>query len=189
MNRPLSRSAHDKILECARSLIGEVGADRFTVDEVVRRSGVAKTTIYRHFNNAGRLLIAALDEMIETPVEVDTGSLRGDLDALLIHYLPILNNDTKLRTILTVMRAAADDHALRAIHAEMLRSRLSPIFLMIERAQARGEVDPDLAPEVALSMLEGPLMMRRMMTGEKISEATARDTLERVIRALAPPTD
>ncbi len=186
MNRPLSRSAHDKILDCARSLIGEVGADRFTVDEVVRRSGVAKTTIYRHFTNAGRLLITALDEMIEPPIEVDTGSLRGDLEALLTHYLPILNNDTKLRTILTVMRASADDPALREVHTEMLRSRLSPLYVVIERAQQRGEIDPDLAPDVALSMLEGPLMMRRMMTGEKISEATARETLERVLRALAP---
>ena len=79
MVRSLSEAARTKMLAAATDLVLDRGVDRFSVDEVARRSGVAKTTIYRHFASAKELLVAALDRAMAAPPTPDTGSLRPDL--------------------------------------------------------------------------------------------------------------
>ena len=49
MARPRSEEAQKKVLDTAVELVAEVGISGFTVDAVSKRSGVAKTTIYRRW--------------------------------------------------------------------------------------------------------------------------------------------
>ena len=55
------------MLEHATALVLEVGVSGFTIDELAKRSKVAKTTIYRHFPSRTELLVAALDGQIPAP--------------------------------------------------------------------------------------------------------------------------
>ncbi len=61
------------MLQHTLAIVVEVGVHGFTIDELARRSGVAKTTIYRHFPTRNELLIAALDGNITIPETPDTG--------------------------------------------------------------------------------------------------------------------
>ena len=54
--------------------------ERTTIDEIANRSGVAKTTIYRHFASKEVLVVEAVHACTSfVPVVSDTGSLRDDL--------------------------------------------------------------------------------------------------------------
>ena len=44
-----SERARDEVLQATADLVAEVGLERITIDEIAARSGVAKTTIYRHW--------------------------------------------------------------------------------------------------------------------------------------------
>jgi AcrR family transcriptional regulator len=91
MPRPLSTSARAKLLEAARELVAEGGPAAVTVDAVAKRSGVAKTTLYRHFENGHDLIITALRDLpasIETP---DTGDLRDDLVELVCRFTQLVS--------------------------------------------------------------------------------------------------
>ena len=69
-------------LAAAYELLTEVGLSGVSFDEVSRRSGVAKTTIYRYWPTRSALLFDAVMQFaprLQTPA---TGSLRGDLTAL-----------------------------------------------------------------------------------------------------------
>lgn len=82
---------------------------------MARRSGVAKTTIYRHFPGPKELLVAALDRIMTPPPMPDTGSLRGDLVECLASVGPTFA-DTALRTVFfEVYAAAARDPHLTAL--------------------------------------------------------------------------
>lgn len=94
MARPHSKAAQAKMLGAAIELVQAAGVRGFNIDEVARRSGVAKTTIYRHFPNPNELLVAALDGAITVPPTPNTGSLRGDLLEFLASVLPIFTNPT-----------------------------------------------------------------------------------------------
>jgi AcrR family transcriptional regulator len=54
------------------------GGQGFAIEEVARHSGVAKTTIHRHFPTPNGLLVAALDGATPSSGTPDNGSLRED---------------------------------------------------------------------------------------------------------------
>ena len=48
------------MLDATAELVAEVGVERTTIDEIANRSGVAKTTIYRHFASKQVLVVEAV---------------------------------------------------------------------------------------------------------------------------------
>ena len=54
-----SERARDEVLQATADLVAEVGLERTTIDEIAARSGVAKTTIYRHWPTKQALLMAS----------------------------------------------------------------------------------------------------------------------------------
>ena len=81
------------MLDAVAQIALDDGLGAVTIDEVARRSGVAKTTVYRHFPTKPELLVAALDQLVGPPVAPDTGSLVGDLTAFLRSVHPIFADD------------------------------------------------------------------------------------------------
>jgi AcrR family transcriptional regulator len=72
-----------EIFDATLRLVAEKGYDGLTVEGVAERSGVNKTTIYRWWPSKAALLGAALIESDVLGFDApDTGSLRGDLVAL-----------------------------------------------------------------------------------------------------------
>ena len=58
----VAEAASGGVLDAATHILAEEGHEGFTVDAVVARSGVAKTTIYRHWPTKIDLLIDAFQE-------------------------------------------------------------------------------------------------------------------------------
>src|SRR5512133_3293823 len=79
------RSArHEAICDAVFDLLGEVGYDRMSMDAVAARARASKATIYRAWPHKPDLVIEALTHRFGgTPEAPDTGSLRGDLVALM----------------------------------------------------------------------------------------------------------
>src|SRR4051794_38037243 len=70
------------VLTATVQLLAEAGLGGVSVDEVSRRSRVAKTTIYRHWPSRSVLLLDACSNLGARPQAPDTGTLKGDLSAL-----------------------------------------------------------------------------------------------------------
>jgi TetR/AcrR family transcriptional regulator, transcriptional repressor of bet genes len=69
-----------RLLDAAIQVLGEVGADRLTMEAVAERADVATRTLYNHFSSRDELVAAALDLLLQeardslyldTPAEVD----------------------------------------------------------------------------------------------------------------------
>ena len=119
MARSLSEAARAKMLGAAADLVLDAGVDGFSVDEVARRSGVAKTTIYRHFPSAKELLVAALDRIMTAPPTPDTGSLREDLLEYLASVRPTFADVALRNLFFEIYSASARDPELRAAPAHV----------------------------------------------------------------------
>jgi len=186
MARPLSDVARAKMLAAATGLILEVGVSGFTIDEVARRSGVAKTTIYRHFPTRNELLVAALDGAIEVPATPDTGALPGDLIEFLETVLPIFADRVLRAVSLDIFAAAARDPELAELHQALGRSRLGPLKTMFDRGKARGEIAPDITFETAFDFIEGPVIARWIIDPESLDDFDIAGAVDRVLIALGP---
>lgn len=182
MPRPLSASARTKLLDAARELVAELGPGAVTVDAVAQRSGVAKTTLYRHFENSHDLIVTALRDLpasIETP---NTGDLRDDLVELVCRFTQLVSGPEMRRMFLSVLSHATDDPDFADIHEVLQKERRRPIMAVLEHARARGQLAPNLDPELAADLIEGPFVLRRLVMGTP----TEHRDIERIIDALLP---
>jgi AcrR family transcriptional regulator len=184
MARSLSDAARTKMLRAATDLVLDRGVDRFSVDEVARRSGVAKTTIYRHFASAKELLVAALDRTMEAPPTPDTGSLRQDLLEYLASVRPTFA-DVPLRNLFfEIYTASARDPELRALQHTLMRGRAGPTRTIFENARARGELPPDLDYPTMAEIVQGPFIVRSMFRPETLADVDLEALADRLVADL-----
>lgn len=169
MPRPLSESARQKAIDATLALVAEGGIDCFTMDGVAKRSGVAKTTLYRHWDSSNELLVTALDCKVEHIPGPDTGTLRGDLSALMSMMANIAGQPGNRELILEVLGLAARDPEFLAVNEAMMAERTRPIREIIERAVARGDIPP-IDIDTATMLVEGPMHARLMMNPEPIKQ-------------------
>ena len=80
--RPLDASRDVALRDAALDLLAEIGYDRLTIDSVAARAHASKTTIYRRWSGKAELIVDALNSLKGSHPVPDTGSLRGDLEAI-----------------------------------------------------------------------------------------------------------
>ncbi len=184
MARPRSEQARQKMLDAATELALDVGIRAFTVDELARRSGVAKTTIYRHFPSKNELIITALDGVTPVPEVPDTGNLHDDLVSFLGNVLPIFAS-AKLRALfLDVFAAATFDEELASLQASMMDGRAAALLTLIERARTRNEIPAHLDNDTLVELIEGPLIIRALTNPAQLDGLDLEDLAATIIRRM-----
>ncbi len=188
MARPKSQEARTKTITATIDVVMEHGVNGFTVDEVSRRSGVAKTTIYRHWPSGDDLLFDAINTVIEPEPEPDTGSLREDLMAMVGHLMAVGSMATSSHRCMFVglLNGSLHDEQLGRLLRRMADYRREPIRNVVIRAQQRGEIDPAIDVDLAVDILSGPFFARVMIRGETFTRAEGQRWVEAMEAALAP---
>lgn len=184
MPRPLSPEARQKAIDATLHIVAERGIAGFTVDGVVKRSGVAKTTLYRHWESGNDLLVHSLDCNVQPITTPDTGSLVGDLTEMLATMAAIGAVDGNRRLMLDLLSAAAKDPDLAAVQEAMVAERKRPIVDVLERARGRGEIGPEVDDRTALLLIEGPVLARMLLAREPIGDDEIPPLAELIARAL-----
>ena len=185
----LDRSLDAAILDATLAGVAEVGYDRLSMDDVASRAGVGKAAIYRRWPSKEVVVADAIAHWrrrlgpIEPP---NTGSLRGDIDAL-VAATPDLNDaDTHMiRVVVGVATAAMHNPILAAALDDLVLSTPRQVVrAVLDHAVARGEIpagrDLSLIPDVALG-----LNVVRVITGRPIDRVYVRRMLEDVILPMA----
>jgi AcrR family transcriptional regulator len=184
MARPLSETARELMIECAREVIGTAGVQSCTVDEVARRTKIAKTTIYRHFGGSDALVLAAVDGMVKTADMPDTGSLLGDLRVIMRRYLKVAQTPASRELFAWMMIRSMQDAEFAAKFRSVRVQPKGPTVIALQRAIARGEVDPTLDPNLAIHLIQGPFMSKRMVENEDLTDEEIETLLGQIARSL-----
>lgn len=154
------------ILNAAVEELAEAGYGRVRMESVAARAGVAKSTLYRHWPDKLALIADALETFHEQMVP-DLGDLPvRDAVALLIrHVAEVVVDSTFSRCIPALIEGAERDERVRAFHHRYSADRRQALIDLIARGIERGEIAPDLDPELATITLLGAVFYRRLMTG------------------------
>jgi AcrR family transcriptional regulator len=180
--RPRDPQRRQAILEAAMALTAEVGYDRMTIDAIAARAGVSKPTLYRHWPHGKPELIAdAIRERRgdagETP---DTGSLRGDLLAVVAIQTGHLHQDIHLACGL-LMQLRASDELSAVMQEHVIAEERARFTTVLERAAARGEL-PGIDVSPLFADIAGAIVFARVtITGEPVEGAFAEELVDRVL--------
>lgn len=189
--RPRDADADDRIIDAALAEYAAHGRAGYSLNGVARRAGVGKSSIYLRWADKESLLVDAVHARAEAP-SIDSGSLRGDLEAvvawLLGHFL------TEVGWV--AVRVAIDgvETDVRGPTPEKIGAQHAHVIHDIwERAVTRGEVDPSQAEtwRRVTRMMYGDLLLDAMLDRTRLRglsdsdrAAEARDLVALMMRLL-----
>ncbi|MFJ4918889.1 TetR/AcrR family transcriptional regulator [Streptomyces sp. NPDC088725] len=169
--------------EAALDLLREGGYDALTMEGVAARTRCGKSTLYRQWGTKPQLIAAALrgTRCGKRLVEIDTGSLAGDLREAARVTGAGSGRDTSLMHALG--HAALQNPELqRALREALIEPEVEAIEAMIRRGAARGEIDADNpAAEFVATQLIGVVRARPMLEGRYADEAYLSRFLEAAV--------
>ena len=179
--RPRDARCDHAILQATLDMLREGGAGNLSIDGVAARAGVGKATIYRRWSSKEALLLEALSidgAAMEIP---DSGTLRGDLELYFADLLMRLRQNENSDVLPHLIEAACYDTEVSNSLDEYLSNRQQPLRSLLQRAQQRGEIAAGIDLKVVVDVLVGPVIYRRLMTGDRIDRTFVRKLLDIVL--------
>ena len=171
------RRSREKVLGVTAELLFERGFGGVSVDEISRHSGVAKTTIYRHWPTRADLLRDACST-ISTPQDVpDTGSFVTDITALMTNLADLLQSAKWTSVLPSIIDAAERDPEVADTYSTLQQNHSAPFEIVIRRAVQRGELPEETDIAMLTAALVGPLFYRRWFSREPLTDAFAKQII------------
>jgi AcrR family transcriptional regulator len=182
--RHLDASRDEALRAAALKLLGEIGYDRLTVDKIAASAGAGKATIYRRWSGKAELVVDALTYEKNAEPIPDTGSLRGDLDALACRAN---EHDRQLDTpvMIGLVSALPHDKELRDVFRERLvEPQVATLTKIFRRAEERGEIAPVRDLTTVISILPALILHRLLIMGALPDQEFIEHIIEGVILPL-----
>lgn len=166
---PRRARSRASVLEAAIAILRESGQPGLTIEAVAARSGVAKTTIYRHFADRDDLHIAALQAAAPEIRMPRTDDVVRDV----VDFCVALNDKLQHTEFGSVFATAIDgaerSESLAEILAGVGADRRRALDDRLRAAQQDGELPADLDLGIVTSQLFGTLFFRRFISRQATS--------------------
>ena len=133
----------------------EHGWAGFTMDGVARRAGFGKSTLYLRWHDKDALLTDAVRLRTRTVFEVDTGSLRGDLEALATTVFHDFADPEGWAGFRMVVDTASSSQPLGNFTREVSGVHREVIEAIFARARERGETTAEVDPSALTDVIYG----------------------------------
>ncbi len=155
-----------EIIEAGLREFAERGYAGTRLDDVARRAGVAKGTIYRYFADKEALFMAAVRAHVQ-PVFMDMDAALGrsqltsrELILFLINrlYLDLVNTDLRVLIRIVIAEGANFPALAQFYHRETISQGKALLEKIIVRGIERGEIRPGPAASLPMVLL-GPAIM------------------------------
>ncbi|MET7771035.1 TetR/AcrR family transcriptional regulator [Nocardia sp. NPDC005366] len=157
-----------RLLDAATALLKSGGLEAVTVESVTRLSKVAKTTLYRHFDNALQLRAAAIERLLPPVVATpEPGPLRERLICLLERQADAIRDAPMQVSTLAWLatgsdRVDAQTPALTSLSQRLIEQYRVPFDLVLDTPEARAQLG-DFDIMFVLSQLVGPLVFTKLI--------------------------
>jgi AcrR family transcriptional regulator len=166
--RPRDERVDQRALAATREVFAERGWFGTSYDEVAKRAGVGKSSLYLRWGTKAELVVAALNEGKHLE-GIDTGNVRGDL--------------MELARVLLARQwsgdaAASYRFAAESRHVPELRDAAAAVKYsetvqaarrIVRRAVTRGELPPGTSPTMLNDLISGAIMRHTMVTAHPVT--------------------
>ncbi len=185
--RPFDRELDTSILEATVAEISERGIAASSLDAIAMRAGVSKATIYKRWPSKDQLCIEAVASLHANIIPPDTGDPRRDLETFIAGALRLGRRASSNRMLPRLIGEIVDRPDLAdAFRTAVVQPRRRACGILLERAIASGALLADLDRELAIDLLIGPIMFRRLVSGAPLSASLPHDLVDVLWKAHGP---
>lgn len=188
--RPRDERIDTQITSAALLVLADDGFERFSVEEVASRAGVAKTTIYRRFSTREQLIIGALGRLNDYLADPADGPIRDRLVDLL---RPVRYHEPGSVASRIFMNAAGCERSAaevgQLVRKHVLAPRREVLRSILEEGKRSGELRSDLDLELAIPILVGPMLYMKSWAGQGESNASVESLVDVILAGMSPAND
>jgi AcrR family transcriptional regulator len=185
LGRKRDHTRDPEILEAALDVLAETGYDGMTIDMVASRAKAGKATLYRRWSSKPELVLDAVACLKAGEIDVaalpDTGSLRGDLIAL-IKPPNLRDGERKLKIMAAIVSLIARNPELAAAaQAALVEPRAAANRVLFRRAIERGEISEGVDIERLCTIGPALVAYRVLMLGKPVDREFLVGNIDHVI--------
>ena len=157
---PRIARTHQAVMDAAIELLLEGGPGAVTVDGVVARSGIAKTTIYRHWATRDALVADVFEHLApDIPAPDPTLPFEEALRELAHSFVDVMSDPYWKRLLPSLMLLKSQQSAIADLETDLKKHQsdvVTPVFACGVREGALGAEED---PEICILLLVGPILM------------------------------
>lgn len=185
--RPLSAELSEQLVSVAIDILAEEGWGRLNSDRIAARARAGKAGIYRRWPTMAALARHAVGRFTLVSTPDDTGSLRGDLEALISRWTQPLSREE--RAAASLVGAARHDEDLRAgLDAALVEPLAASVTEIGARSAARGQAIEETRLGLLGSVLEAFWWQRYTAAGDgAMTTQRVRQVVDDVLLPLVAP--
>ncbi len=175
------------VLRAATDLLVDGGPSAVTIDAIVTRSGVAKSTIYRHWESRDEILLAVIEKCAPQIPEPDP-----DVDVLValrqvVHSMADALNDPEWARVLPALMMLKNHEAgIAAMNDKLEHEQDMVLTTLLRRGADEGVLRSELDPHEATASLIGPLLFAHLTESVKIDIDFVDRTVDNFLAAYRP---
>jgi len=141
----LGAETRKRILEAVRGLLDEGTFHQATVEQIAKRAGVARATVYQHFGTRLGLVDALCETFDATPAllalrkSVEIADLDAAMDDWVANVVKFWSGEERI--LQQLYGVAAIDEAARALVGRQVEDRRGELKRMVARAKSSGKLN------------------------------------------------
>lgn len=172
--RPRSEESEEAILAATIQLLSEKPLRDISMEEIARKAGVGKATIYKWWPSKAYVALDAFlrktNRMVPLP---DTGSVRTDLLEQIRSLIVFYRSPAGQIMSQFVAESQTDKEFASLFRERFLKPRRATSGVIFDRGVERGEIDRNLNRELVLDMIYGPAIYRLIVRHAPLEDKLA----------------
>jgi AcrR family transcriptional regulator len=161
---PRIERSREVVLAAALELLAEVGFGDLTIEAVSARSGVAKSTIYRHWAGKLDLVASAFAELKRDSRSLPApGPVKERVAEILTGLATNVEDPAWRRACLpALIEASAHCAEVAAVSRQIAEMGTAPLVQVLDEGKAAGEIPAGADTTVLADALVGPILLRAL---------------------------
>jgi len=142
-----------------------------TIEEVAKRAGVGKPTIYRWWPSKAALVMDMFEERVAPQFRVsDAGTAEATIRRHVSLLIRLLNGFFGKVSAEIIAEAQSDPDVLREYRRRYVLKRRAVSHSVIQRGKASGELRADMDADLLIDMVYAPIYYRLLVGHEKLDQ-------------------
>lgn len=183
--RQRSEESEGAILSAITELLRFKPLREISIEEIARKAGVGKATIYKWWPNKAYIAFDAFSKKLTEMVPIrDTGSAERDFKEQLRSLLAFFDTPAGLVMRHFLAEGLVDPEFASLFRDRFIKPRREAIGVIFDRAVERGQIRRNLDREVILDLIYGPGFYRLLIRQEPLGRTTVDDMISALFRGL-----
>ncbi len=171
------------VLQAAAEVVAERGFADASIDAIAQRSGVARSTIYRHWPDRMTLLLGAVRSLLPPPQVPTDGDARSILTALATQLSEMLAAEPLGSIVATLIAESHRDQRLNELREKLFGQRVVEVAEVLREALGREELPAGLQVATLVDDVSAPIFFHALAMRAPVDAAWIEGRVDQVLAA------